>query len=133
MVAVAAPNEAHRLKCEQHRAVVEAAVLKVVGAPIKLALTVDSARDVANDTAEDGMPVTAASANGATGSDASGNDAADNDGPGNGNVVQMRRPTSPPPDEEVDLDGLVDAPPETVVSPVDRLAQAFPGSQIIDE
>ncbi|MEQ1874410.1 MAG: DNA polymerase III subunit gamma/tau [Ilumatobacteraceae bacterium] len=126
MVAVAAPNEAHRLKCEQHRAVVEAAVLKVVGAPIKLALTVEIVRDGGNDAAGDtpgnDMPANEASGTAAT-SDASGND----------NVVQMRRPTSPPPDEEVDLDGLVDAPPETVVSPVDRLAQAFPGSQIIDE
>lgn len=128
MVAVAAPNEAHRLKCEQHRAVVEAAVLKVVGAPIKLALTVESARDIGNDTADNDTPGNEESANGATGSDAAGTDVT-----ANGNVVQMRRPAAPPPDEEVDLDGLVDAPPETVVSPVDRLAQAFPGSQIIDE
>ena len=28
---------------------------------------------------------------------------------------------------------LVDAPPEAVVSPIDRLAQAFPGSQLVDE
>ena len=133
MVAVAAPNEAHRLKCEQHRAVVEAAVLKVVGAPIKLALTVESVRDVGNDSAANDMPGNELSANGATGSDATGNDATGNDAAVNGNVVQMRRPTAPQPDEDVDLDDLVDAPPETVVSPVDRLAQAFPGSQIIDE
>ena len=39
----------------------------------------------------------------------------------------------PPPDDEVDLTELVDAPPESVVSPIDRLLQAFPGSQLIDE
>jgi DNA polymerase-3 subunit gamma/tau len=39
----------------------------------------------------------------------------------------------PPPDDEVDLSDLVDAPPETVVTPTDRLLQAFPGSQVIDE
>ena len=115
MVAIAAPNEAHRLKSEQHRAIVEAALLKVVGAPVKLLLTVDS-RDSSND--DDGKDEKTDAANETVSS---------------GNVVQMKRPTPPPADEEVDLDGLVDAPPETVVSPVDRLAQAFPGSQIIDE
>ena len=39
----------------------------------------------------------------------------------------------PPPDDEVDLSDLVDAPPESVVTPTDRLLQAFPGSQVIDE
>jgi DNA polymerase-3 subunit gamma/tau len=39
----------------------------------------------------------------------------------------------PTPDEEIDLDDLVDAPPEAVVSPIDRLAQAFPGSKLVDE
>ena len=116
MVAIAAPNEAHRLKSEQHRAIVEAALLKVVGAPVKLLLMVDS-RDSSNDDDDDGKDER-------TGA---------NEPPSNGNVVQLKRPTPPPADEEVDLDDLVDAPPETVVSPVDRLAQAFPGSQIIDE
>jgi DNA polymerase-3 subunit gamma/tau len=50
------------------------------------------------------------------------------------NVVPMRRnDPPPPPDEEVDITDLVDAPPETVQSPTDRLLQAFPGSQVIDE
>ncbi len=50
------------------------------------------------------------------------------------NVVQMRRSEPPPPaDEDVDISDLVDAPPETVQSPTDRLLQAFPGSQVIDE
>ncbi|MFZ4720345.1 MAG: DNA polymerase III subunit gamma/tau [Ilumatobacteraceae bacterium] len=47
----------------------------------------------------------------------------------------LEAPTAPPPppDDEVDLSDLVDAPPETVVTPTDRLLQAFPGSQMIDE
>ena len=36
-------------------------------------------------------------------------------------------------DEDVDLDDLVDVPPESVKSPIDRLAEAFPGSELIDE
>ena len=114
MVAIAAPNEAHRLKCEQHRSTVEAVLLKVTGAPVKLVLSVDNKHDD-NDDGND-----------------HGNENV-NDGTGNGNVVQMKRPIAAPPDEEVDLDGLVDAPPETVLSPEDRLQQAFPGSQIIRE
>ena len=38
-----------------------------------------------------------------------------------------------PDDDEVDLDDLIDAPPETVKSPIDRLAEAFPGSELIEE
>ncbi|MFM2076168.1 MAG: polymerase gamma/tau subunit [Actinomycetota bacterium] len=58
-------------------------------------------------------------------------DAANDDGD---NVVQMRRNEPPPPaDEDVDITDLVDAPPESVQSPTDRLLQAFPGSQVVDE
>jgi len=38
-----------------------------------------------------------------------------------------------PDDEDVDLEDLVDAPPETVKTPIDRLAEAFPGSELIEE
>ncbi len=118
MVAIAAPNEPHRLKCEQHRAIVEAALLQVVGAPVKLLLTVNEGAKDTDEGDDSPEPVSTGANKG---------------GAANGNVVQMRPAQAPVADEEVDLDGLTDAPPETVVSPVDRLAQAFPGSQIIDE
>jgi DNA polymerase III subunit gamma/tau len=38
-----------------------------------------------------------------------------------------------PDDDDVDLDDLIDAPPESVKSPIDRLAEAFPGSELIEE
>jgi DNA polymerase-3 subunit gamma/tau len=38
-----------------------------------------------------------------------------------------------PDDDDVDLDDLVDAPPESVKTPIDRLAEAFPGSELIEE
>jgi DNA polymerase-3 subunit gamma/tau len=47
--------------------------------------------------------------------------------------VRDDAPPPPPPDDEVDMSDLVDAPPESVVTPTDRLLQAFPGSQVIDE
>ncbi len=127
MVAIAAPNEAHRLKCEQHRSAVEAAFLKVTGAPVKLVLSVDSKDDGNDGRSNDNH------SNDGSSNDGGSNGGGSNDGSSNGNVVQMRRPNAPPADEEVDLDGLVDAPPETVLSPEDRLQQAFPGSQIIRE
>ena len=40
---------------------------------------------------------------------------------------------STPEDDDIDLDELVDAPPETVKTPIDRLAEAFPGSELVDE
>ena len=38
-----------------------------------------------------------------------------------------------PEDHEVDLTELVDAPSETVKTPIDRLAEAFPGSELVTE
>ncbi len=38
-----------------------------------------------------------------------------------------------PEDHEVDLTDLVDAPPEAVKTPIDRLAAAFPGSELVIE
>ncbi len=48
------------------------------------------------------------------------------------NVVPLKRPVMQP-DEEIDLNELVDAPAEAVVTPLDRLHQAFPGSHEVDE
>jgi DNA polymerase III subunit gamma/tau len=48
-------------------------------------------------------------------------------------VVTATPVAAAPADDEVDTSDLIDVPPEDVVSPIDRLAQAFPGSEIIDE
>ena len=42
-------------------------------------------------------------------------------------------PRSFPDDDDIDLDDLVEAPPESVKTPIDRLAEAFPGSELIVE
>ncbi|MEP7115535.1 MAG: AAA family ATPase, partial [Ilumatobacteraceae bacterium] len=49
------------------------------------------------------------------------------------NVVQLKRADQPPADEDVDTGDLVDVPPDAIISPIDRLTQAFPGSEIIEE
>jgi DNA polymerase-3 subunit gamma/tau len=104
-----APNEAHRAKCEQHRADVEAAAARVVGGPVPIALVVESggpSHDDQDDPRDRGT---------------------------NAQVVTLHPAGPPPADDDIDLHDLVDAPPDTVVSPIDRLAQAFPGSELIDE
>jgi len=89
---------------------------------VKLLLSVDS-KDPGDDPGDDN-----------DNNNDSNNDSNNNDSNSdNNNVVQMKRPAAPPADEEVDLDDLVDAPSEETVSPEQRLANAFPGSQIIDE
>ena len=42
-------------------------------------------------------------------------------------------PCELPPDDEIDLSELTDAPPESVKTPIDRLAEAFPGSELVNE
>jgi DNA polymerase-3 subunit gamma/tau len=42
-------------------------------------------------------------------------------------------PAEFPDDDDVDLDDLIDAPPESVRSPIDRLAEAFPGSELVED
>ena len=97
-VALGAPNEAHRAKCQQHLTEAEAAAAKVVGSRVPIVVTVHEG-------------------------------AAHDD-----NVIPLV-PHAPPatPDDEVDISELVDAPPDSVVTPTDRLLQAFPGSQLIEE
>jgi DNA polymerase-3 subunit gamma/tau len=104
-----APNDAHRSKCEQHRAEVEAAAARVAGGPVPIALVVEAA-GAHDDHDDDPSP-----------------------GGGGGRVVPLHPAGPPPADDDIDVDDLVDAPPDTVVSPIDRLAQAFPGSELIDE
>jgi len=106
--ALGVANDATRQKCDDHRADVEAAIAAVVGGKVSVQLVIHTGAGDHDDEVDAGN-----------------------------NVVPLARaaaPAPPPPaDEDVDLDDLVDAPPESVVSPLDRLAQAFPGSQLVDE
>jgi DNA polymerase-3 subunit gamma/tau len=182
---LAAPNEAHRVKCEQHRADVERAAADVVGGAVSIRVIVDHADtapaafdDRGGDADERADPAgrsPATPAAGTTGGDgpvSSGRVptpeavATRNDHPvvhatasavravpdfatlraataGEvdpvsdhlADVVPLRRePVEvPTPDDEIDLDDLVDAPPGDVLSPIERVQQAFPGSELLDE
>ena len=111
------PNEVHRSRCEQYKADVQAALSAHFGAAVRLSLVVATASGH-----DDGLaPVVPlrASAPRSTVSVTAENSA--------------NRIDEPQADEDIDLDDLVDAPPESVHSPLDRLAQAFPGSKLVDD
>ncbi len=120
-----APNEAHRAKCEQHRADVERIAAQVVGGPVRIQVVTDASPHPDHPSVED--PADLDLDRGRT----AGTSAA---ATGGATVVPLHPGGVPVPDDEaIDLDDLVDAPPESVVSPIDRLAQAFPGSELLDE
>ena len=63
----------------------------------------------------------------------------DGDGSGGGTSGERARPVpgsgapaEPEPVEDIDLDDLVDAAPGSVPTTLDRLAQAFPGAELIE-
>ncbi len=123
------PNAAHGRKCDEHRADVEAALSAAVGSPITIVIG-----EGAVDDPDHPAPTPAA------GSPRP---------PPRRNRPGRRRPrtrhhrlatssaaprTAAPAatdDEPVDPDELTDAPPEAVLTPIDRLAQAFPGSELV--
>ncbi len=140
------PNPAHRDKCEQHRATVEAAIQAAIGAPVSVTLLVEGlVEGSAGSPAPLNEPAPAPASRSAPPvapaapiDDAPVDDAAvEAKPPPVGAVVSMPEPPAPIDDpiddEDVDLDDLVDAPPESVKSPIERLADAFPGSELIDE
>ena len=115
---VGLPNETHRSRCESHRGDVEAAITKHFGVGIKLTLVVD----------------TSSPFEGAQGSSSSSrNNSNNNTDPTDTGSRRPAEPRALPKDEEVDVNDLIDAPPESVISPIDQLSQAFPGSKLIDE
>jgi len=151
------PNDVHLGKCEQHRSAVEGALATQLGHPVEVRLvtgsgdgpgpgttTVDrvsaaaspaSPPDRAPDRDADPTPAPPERPNGgeramspraaaARSANAVEDASVADEAPP---VVEL------PHDDDVDLDDLVDAPPETVKTPIDRLAEAFPGSELIEE
>ena len=145
-----APNEPHRARSAAHVADVESVIARVVGVPVGVHLVVDDDGDAgpggAPEGAGAGSPRRAPSSNG-SGATANVVDLASRAASGGRSRSTEREPgpdddepPSPPEirteDHElvgVDPHQLDDVPAEAVVGPVDRLLQAFPGSQQIDE
>ncbi|HEY5663054.1 MAG TPA: hypothetical protein VIS05_03365, partial [Ilumatobacter sp.] len=114
----AVPNEAHGAKCNEHRPAVEAALAAAVGGPIRIEFVVTSRP---HDDPE------ATPAPGRTASPAP-REAAPARPPADPSGTASHQPAA---DDEIDLSDLTDAPPESVKTPIDRLAEAFPGSELM--
>ena len=110
------PNDAHRSKCEQHRSAVEQALGNAVGAPVTLELVVGAVPSAGDQPAAPPDRV---------------------DRPTSGEPERAQPEGAPDPspqaDHEIDLSELTDAPPESVKTPIDRLAEAFPGSEMMSD
>ncbi len=146
-VTLAAPNDAHRLKCEHHRAEVERVATEIVGSPVRVAVITDSLRhgdqgehgehgdhdDHLGDRRDHGDRSDASGRAARGGREGSRGGATPLETSSTASVVELHPDGPPPADEDIDLDDLVDVPPASVVSPIDRLAQAFPGSELMDE
>jgi len=141
------PNEAHGTKCDNHRPAVEAALSAATGAPVTIEF-VSGGTSVMDDhedghqqsparSAPDAVPSSSTSASNAAPAPTSppapaatpterprpvATDRSDDPDPD---------PYVPEADEDVDLSSLTDAPPESVKTPIDRLAEAFPGSELM--
>ncbi|MDJ0767239.1 MAG: DNA polymerase III subunit gamma/tau [Ilumatobacter sp.] len=115
------PNEPHGKKCAEHRPAVEAALSDAVGAAVTIEFVVggkptgraDAPAAPGTPPPSDGVP---------TPTNAAG-DAA----------PVAATAAAPEADEDIDLGELTDAPPESVQTPIDRLAEAFPGSELISD
>jgi len=106
------PNDKHRQRCEEFRADVEAAIAEHVGTPVKLSLIVD-----AGSPHDDTLAPVVQLRGGAASASASA----------------MAPTATTAADDDIDIDDLVDAPPGTVKTAEDRLADAFPGSVFVEE
>ncbi len=159
VLTLALPNSAHRDKCEEHRDAVEAALRSAAGGAVTLDLVVEGdggaagGNDSVSPTGSTGeAPVTdqpsAAASEPGTAQDSAPQSSVDTAAEAAQEESETRagvqEPTEEvaaesvtvadlPEDHEVDLDELVDAPPSSVKTPIDRLADAFPGSELVDD
>jgi hypothetical protein len=113
----ALPNAVHRDKCEAKRADVEQALAEHFGHAVPLRLVVDEAEAAAVD---DG---------GSNGRRARSGGTRPRSGNRNSQAASGERDDI---DEPIDLDALEDAPPDPR-TPIDRIAEAFPGARVETE
>jgi len=160
LLTLAVPNAVHLGKCEEHRAAVESALAKFSGAAVTVDLVEGgdgpgvpdrspgvtapseppspSSADSSGEAAAPREPSPRGAGPPDAGREPSSADARRTSTVGSApRSVEIDEPPVPvselPDDDDVDLDGLVDAPPESVKSPIDRLAEAFPGSELVEE
>jgi DNA polymerase-3 subunit gamma/tau len=146
------PNEAHGSKCAEHQADVEAALTAAVGAPVAMRFV------AGGSTASPSSPPAPAPAPAPAAPAPSRESAAVPEAPASAparsepatpresaldrakqaaaqeaDAEPEPAPYVPADDDDIDMDDLTDAPPEAVKSPIDRLAEAFPGSELVND
>jgi hypothetical protein len=126
------PNEAHGAKCNEHRQVVEAALSQAVGGPVTIEFVV-SGRLHDEHAAPARAPATTPTAAAKEPAAAAPPVVAPPAEPTPPMATPEPAAHVPQPDHEVDLSDLTDAPPESVKTPIDRLAEAFPGSELVND
>ncbi|MGB7877781.1 MAG: DNA polymerase III subunit gamma/tau [Ilumatobacteraceae bacterium] len=139
VVTLAVPNAVHRGKCEEHRGAVETALSAFAGAPVTIELIDgDGGGGDGGDGGGGGGAAVETTPPAPTPSTTSppvdrSPSVVDDNAPAFVDVADAAPLDVLPDDDDVDIDDLVDAPPESVKTPIDRLAEAFPGSELIED
>ncbi|MFV0306119.1 MAG: DNA polymerase III subunit gamma/tau [Desertimonas sp.] len=105
-VTLGAPNDTHRAKCEQYRSDIEQAWSTHTGRRVTIQVVAAGATRTGHADADD-----------------------------RGDHTRAPTATPPPPpaaDEDIDLDDLVDAAPGSAPSTIERIAEVFPGTQLVE-
>jgi DNA polymerase-3 subunit gamma/tau len=133
------PNAAHGRKCDEHRADVEAALSAAVGSAVTIVIG-EGATDSTDRSAPMSRTTSPTAASPSSSSSASSSSASSSSVPASARSARTRDDepieadasvSATIDDEPIDPDELTDAPPEAVLTPIDRLAQAFPGSELV--
>ncbi len=112
------PNAAHGGKCEDHRATVEAALSTATGSPVTIEFVVGARSLDDHDPAPTLAPAPARSMT---------------PSPAPTPEPELDPEPEPERDEDIDISDLTDVPPESIKTPIDRLAEAFPGSELVND
>jgi len=134
------PNAAHLGKCEQNRSAVEKALSDLVGSNVSVEL-IDGgggSGGVRSPRGDDGTVAKQQTDEPKQENPAKpSSESPDIDSRGGADAEKSQADPPPAPElqheGDIDLDELVDAPPESVKTPINRLAEAFPGSELIEE
>jgi DNA polymerase III subunit gamma/tau len=121
------PNAAHGGKCDDHRKTVEAALSAATGAPVTIEFVV-GARSLDDHEPPTPAPTPAPAAAAPTPTTPAVS-------PTSVSAPALVPDIAPEPerDEDIDMSDLTDAPPESIKTPIDRLADAFPGSELVND
>ena len=112
---LAFPNAPHRDACEALKGEVEQVLAAHFGQPVRLSLVVDGPTGADPRTSGDPASGTAGQRE------------------RDGTAGRLSEPDPGPPEEDIDLNDLVDAPADTGPTAIERVAQAFPGAKLLDD